>query len=111
MIACRRSTRSRRRRCASTTGSTGRSRGRATTTSTAGAITPTSPATTFPIVFFFTGLHADYHQVTDEPQYIDYPHYSRIVNFVKDLAIDVGNLPTRPKVDRSGAIPPRPIKQ
>jgi hypothetical protein len=64
-----------------------------------------------PIVFFFTGLHADYHQVTDEPQYIDYPHYSKIVNFVKDLTIDVANLPTRPKVDRSGAIPPRPIKQ
>ena len=64
-----------------------------------------------PIVFFFTGLHADYHQVTDEPQYIDYPHYSKIVNFVKDLTIDVANLPQRPKVDRSGAIPPRPIKQ
>ena len=64
-----------------------------------------------PIVFFFTGLHADYHQVTDEPQYIDYPHYSRIVNYVRDLAIDVANLPTRPKVDRSGAIPPKPIKQ
>jgi hypothetical protein len=64
-----------------------------------------------PIVFFFTGLHADYHQVTDEPQYIDYPHYSRIVNYVRDLAVDVANLPVRPKVDRSGAIPPRPIKQ
>ena len=25
-----------------------------------------------PIVFFTTGGHADYHQVTDEPQYIDY---------------------------------------
>lgn len=64
-----------------------------------------------PIVFFFTGLHADYHQVTDEPQYIDYPHYARIVNFVKDLAVDVANLPARPKVDRNGAVPPRPIKQ
>ncbi len=62
-----------------------------------------------PIVFFFTGLHADYHQVTDEPQYIDWPHYTRIVNFVRDLAVDVGNLPTRPVVDRNGAIPPRPI--
>ena len=61
-----------------------------------------------PIVFFFTGLHADYHQVTDEPQYIDYPHYTRIVNFVNDLAVDVANLPVRPKVDKSGAIPPRP---
>jgi len=62
-----------------------------------------------PIVFFFTGLHADYHQVTDEPQYIDWPHYTRIVNFVKDLAVDVGNLAERPRVDRNGAIPPRHI--
>jgi hypothetical protein len=61
-----------------------------------------------PIVFFFTGLHADYHQVTDEPQYIDYPHYTRIVQFVSDLAVDVANLPQRPKVDKSGAVPPRP---
>jgi Zn-dependent M28 family amino/carboxypeptidase len=61
-----------------------------------------------PIVFFFTGLHADYHQVTDEPQYIDYPHYTRIVNFVRDLTVDVANLPTRPVVDMSGAVPPRP---
>ena len=58
-----------------------------------------------PIVFFFTGLHADYHQVTDEPQYIDYPHYARIVQFVHDLAVDVGNMPKRPTVDRSGAPP------
>ena len=62
-----------------------------------------------PIVFFFTGLHADYHQVTDEPQYIDYPHYTRIANFVRDLTVDVANLPTRPVVDRSGAVPPRPV--
>ena len=61
-----------------------------------------------PIVFVFTGLHADYHQVTDEPQYIDYPHYARVVNFVRDLAVDVGNLSVRPVVDRSGAIPQRP---
>ena len=61
-----------------------------------------------PIVFFFTGLHADYHQITDEPQYIDYPHYTRIVSFVRDLTVDVANLPTRPVVDRSGAVPPRP---
>ena len=59
-----------------------------------------------PIVFFFTGLHADYHQVTDEPQYIDYPHYARITQFVHDLTVDVANLAKRPSVDRSGA-PPR----
>jgi hypothetical protein len=39
-----------------------------------------------PIAFFFTGLHGDYHQVTDEPQYIDYPHYARITSYIRDLA-------------------------
>ncbi|MGH7553053.1 MAG: M20/M25/M40 family metallo-hydrolase, partial [Longimicrobiales bacterium] len=34
-----------------------------------------------PIAFFFTGLHQYYHQVTDEPQYIDYPHYPAITRY------------------------------
>ncbi len=53
-----------------------------------------------PIAFFFTGLHRDYHQVTDEPQYIDYAHYARITSYLFDLTKDVANAPTRPKVDR-----------
>ncbi len=53
-----------------------------------------------PIAFFFTGLHRDYHQVTDEPQYIDYPHYARITSYIFDLTKDLANAPTRPKVDR-----------
>jgi hypothetical protein len=56
-----------------------------------------------PIAFFFTGLHRDYHQLTDEPQYIDYPHYSRITNYIRDLLVDVGNTPKRPVVDKTGA--------
>ncbi len=44
-----------------------------------------------PIAFFFTGLHGDYHQVTDEPQYIDYPHYAKNVNFIKDIFAEVAN--------------------
>ena len=52
-----------------------------------------------PIVFFFTGLHGDYHQLTDEPQYIDYPHYSLISNYIRDLLVDVANKPARPALD------------
>jgi hypothetical protein len=51
-----------------------------------------------PIAFFFTGLHADYHQVTDEPQYIDYPHYTRITKYLNDLALEIANRDTRPVV-------------
>ena len=33
-----------------------------------------------PIVFFSTGGHRDYHQVTDEPQYIDYDQLARVAH-------------------------------
>src|SRR5690606_23675569 len=49
-----------------------------------------------PVVFFFTGLHADYHQVTDEPQYIDYPHYARITSYLNDLVLAVADRAERP---------------
>ncbi len=53
-----------------------------------------------PVAFFFTGLHADYHQVTDEPQYMDYPHYARITNYLNELLLAVSNRAERPLVDR-----------
>jgi hypothetical protein len=53
-----------------------------------------------PIVFFTTGLHSDYHQVTDEPQYIDYQHMAKIGNLVEDVTVHLGNLDHRVKVDR-----------
>jgi hypothetical protein len=54
------------------------------------------------VAFFFTGLHADYHQVTDEPQYIDYPHYTRITSYLNDLVLALADRPERPAVDRDG---------
>lgn len=53
-----------------------------------------------PIAFFTTGLHPDYHQLTDEPQYIDYDHMTRVADFVRDIAVRVANLDHRPKVDK-----------
>ena len=53
-----------------------------------------------PVVFFTTGLHGDYHQVTDEPQYIDYPHMARIGQLVHDVAVKVANLDHRIVVDK-----------
>ena len=62
-----------------------------------------------PIAFFFTGLHGDYHQRSDEAEFIDYPHYARITNFLKDLTVDVGNGP-RPKLNGTKpARAPKPI--
>jgi Zn-dependent M28 family amino/carboxypeptidase len=53
-----------------------------------------------PVVFFFTGLHADYHQVTDEPQYLDYPHYARITRYIHDVVRAIADRQERPKLDR-----------
>ena len=52
-----------------------------------------------PIVFFTTGQHFDYHQVTDEPEYIDYQHLAHVTSFVRDVALRVANLDHRPLVD------------
>ncbi len=52
------------------------------------------------MAFFFTGLHADYHQVTDEPQYLDYPHYARITNYLNDLLLTISDRAARPLVDK-----------
>jgi len=64
-----------------------------------------------PVVFFTTGLHGDYHQVTDEPQYIDYPHMARIGQLVHDVALRVANLDHRPVVDHERPDPNAPCRQ
>ncbi|MDQ8165037.1 MAG: M28 family peptidase [Gemmatimonadota bacterium] len=53
-----------------------------------------------PVVFFTTGGHADYHQLSDEPQYLNYPHLMRVANFIRDVAMDVANVSKRPVVDK-----------
>ncbi|MEO5568312.1 MAG: M28 family peptidase [Gemmatimonadaceae bacterium] len=53
-----------------------------------------------PIAFFFTGLHGDYHQRTDEAQYIDYPHYSLITNYVRDVVVELGQRLHRLSLDK-----------
>lgn len=53
-----------------------------------------------PIAFFTTGNHRDYHQVTDEPQYIDYDKLRNVSQFVYDLAVRVANLDHRVVVDK-----------
>jgi hypothetical protein len=52
-----------------------------------------------PIAYLTTGLHGDYHQVTDEPQYIDYEHMARVGQLWYDVAMKVGNLDHRVVVD------------
>ena len=54
-----------------------------------------------PVIFFTTGGHADYHQVTDEPQYIQYEHMARVDKLVFDIATRVADLDHRVVVDKT----------
>lgn len=49
-----------------------------------------------PIVFFTTGLHADYHRVTDSPDKIDYDKLARVAELILRSGRVVANDPTRP---------------
>ncbi|MDQ8153927.1 MAG: M28 family peptidase [Gemmatimonadota bacterium] len=53
-----------------------------------------------PVTFFTTGLHADYHQVTDEAQFIDYPKMAAVTQLVHDVAVAVGNADHQMRVDK-----------
>lgn len=53
-----------------------------------------------PVVFFSTGDHQDYHQVTDEPQYIDYDHLRRVTQLIHDVAGAVADLDHRVVIDK-----------
>ncbi len=53
-----------------------------------------------PVVFMTTGGHADYHQVTDEPQYIDYDHMANVGRLVMASAMKIANLDHRIVVDK-----------
>ena len=53
-----------------------------------------------PIIFFFDGVHEDYHRPGDEPQKIDYDKMEKVARTVYLTLWAVANLPTRPKVDK-----------
>ncbi len=56
-----------------------------------------------PVTFFSTGGHRDYHQLTDEPQYINYAQLHRITRFINGVLVEVANADRAPRVDQ-----PRP---
>jgi len=51
-----------------------------------------------PSVAFSRGEHLDYHQITDEPQYIDYPDLARVSRMVYTAALAIANMSERPKL-------------
>ena len=55
-----------------------------------------------PIIFYTTGEHRDYHQLTDEVKYIEWEKYSRIVQLIYDTGLRVANLDHFPLRDNKG---------
>jgi hypothetical protein len=53
-----------------------------------------------PIIFFFDGVHEDYHRPTDSPDKIDYQKMQTVARTVFILASELANSPTRPAVDK-----------
>lgn len=53
-----------------------------------------------PVAFFWTGLHADYHQVTDEVRFIDFDHATRITQFLRDVIHRIADLDHRLQLDK-----------
>ena len=64
-----------------------------------------------PIAFFTTGSHLDYHQLTDEPQYIDYEKMTRVTRLIGDVTRTVANLDHRLVVDKPKPDPEGVCKQ
>jgi hypothetical protein len=50
-----------------------------------------------PILFFFNGVHEDYHEVTDSPDKINSEKEARILKLLFYLGQDVANAPKRPE--------------
>ncbi len=60
-----------------------------------------------PVTYFSLGYAEDYHQLTDEPRYIDYEHAARLGRFVHDIMWAVAMHKDRLTI--SGADPTMPV--
>jgi Zn-dependent M28 family amino/carboxypeptidase len=54
-----------------------------------------------PIIFYFNGVHEDYHQPSDSSDKIDYQRMEKIVRTIYATAWELANAKNRPKVDKT----------
>ena len=55
-----------------------------------------------PVIFFFTGLHPDYHQVTDSVEKIHFDKMARIARLVYETGRRLANMDHAPERDFKG---------
>lgn len=53
-----------------------------------------------PIIFYFTGVHEDYHKMTDTPDKLHYEKMAKIARHIFYTAWELANRDDRPKVDK-----------
>ncbi len=51
-----------------------------------------------PVTYFSLGYAQDYHQPTDEAQYIDYEHAARVGRFIHDVMLAIADRKDRLKI-------------
>lgn len=51
-----------------------------------------------PVTYFSLGYAQDYHQLTDEPQYIDYDHSARLGRFIYDIMWAISERREKPAI-------------
>jgi hypothetical protein len=51
-----------------------------------------------PVTYFSLGYSQDYHQPTDEPQYIEYEHTARVARFIHDIMMAIAMRKDRPAI-------------
>ena len=56
-----------------------------------------------PVLFFFSGLHADYHRPTDDADKINYEGIVQVVDFATDVVRQIDRTPKQAYVDASDA--------
>ena len=56
-----------------------------------------------PVIFYFTGLHRDYHRTTDDVDKIDFEKMERIARMIFATGWRVANLDHRLVVDKAAA--------
>ena len=51
-----------------------------------------------PVTYFSLGYAQDYHQLTDEPRYIEYDHAARLARFIHEVMSAIAARPVRPAI-------------
>jgi S1-C subfamily serine protease len=49
-----------------------------------------------PVLFFFTGVHSDYHTPSDDPELLDYEGLERVARFACEVSMDIVQGADRP---------------